>query len=121
MALCLARLTDEGEGEEPCQGASGGREAKVKNSEQDLKDEEINLPGGRQPQSVLHKAVLGPPRTMAGGGAGDSSSWDLCSPTAPLASRSGLLRISKKGLGGLLGRTGNKGVRRRLEAFLWLS
>lgn len=68
MALCLARLTDEGEGEETCQGVSGGREAKVEKSEQGLKNEEINLPGGRQPQSVLHKAVLRPPRTLEGGG-----------------------------------------------------
>lgn len=68
MALCLARLTDEGEGEETCQGASGGREAKVEKSEQGLKNEEINLPGGRQSQSVLHKAVLWPPRTSEGGG-----------------------------------------------------
>jgi hypothetical protein len=29
VALCLARLTDDGEGEEACQAASGGGKAKV--------------------------------------------------------------------------------------------
>lgn len=68
VALCLARLTDEvGERKLAREPVGVGR-LRWKKSEQGLKDEEINLPGGRQPQSVLHKAVLGPPRTLADGG-----------------------------------------------------
>lgn len=59
----------EGEVGEACRGRAGGtREANMEKSEQGLKNEEINLPGGRQRPSVLHKAVLGPPRTLADGG-----------------------------------------------------
>lgn len=49
------------------EGVGETRKANKQKSEQGLKNEEINLPGGRQPRSVLHKAVLGPPRTLAGG------------------------------------------------------
>lgn len=55
----------EGEGREACAGRGRGDKEK---SEQGLKNEEINLPGGRQPRSILHKAVLGPPRTLAARG-----------------------------------------------------
>lgn len=55
----------------------GGGGGDMEKSEQGLKNEEINLPGGRQPRSVLHKAVLGPPRTLAGGG---GRRWLLLGP-----------------------------------------
>lgn len=55
-------------------------EAGMETSEQGLKNEEINLPGGRQPRFVLHKAVLGPPRTLAGGG---GQKWLLLGPQLP--------------------------------------
>lgn len=70
----------EGEGREACLGRGRGD---MEKSEQGLKNEEINLPGGRQPRPVLHKAVLGPPRMLAGGG---GRSWLLPGPLPPLPS-----------------------------------
>lgn len=70
----------EGEGKEARERRGRGD---MEKSEQGLKNEEINLPGGRRPLSVLHKAVLGPPRTLAGGGG-----WRclLLGPRPPLPS-----------------------------------
>ena len=70
----------DGEGREACLGRGRGD---MEKSEQGLKNEEINLPGGRQPRPVLHKAVLGPPRMLAGGG---GRSWLLPGPLPPLPS-----------------------------------
>lgn len=62
----------------------GTREADMEKSEQVLKNEEINLPGERQPPSVLHKAVSVPPRTVVHG---RGRRWLLLGPLLPLPGR----------------------------------